>query len=232
LTGALTFPAPPTLIKHSTAESLRREILEGRLKPGQRIVEGKWASQLNVAQGSVREAINLLMTEGFVEKASGRSARVLNLMEADIVQIYQLRAAIEGLAARIVTESGVDISDLDDTVSAMRAAVESGDIRQVLGHDLEFHLLLCNKTGNRFLEEHARKLLVPLFAFVSIRVFSNPTSVEAWKGTLKEHEQILQVIRLGDPFMSEQCVVRSMNRFAAAGRSVWVNTSDSAAQRR
>jgi DNA-binding GntR family transcriptional regulator len=220
--AALSFPAPPTLVKHSTAQILRREILEGRLKPGERIVEGKWAAQLNVAQGSVREAINLLLTEGFVEKESGRSARVLNLVEADIVQIYELRAALEGLAARVVTESGADLSDLDATISAMRSAVENGDIEQVLNHDLQFHLLLCRKSGNRFLAEHARKLLVPLFAFVSIRVFSNPDSVEAWKNTLKEHEQILQVIRMGDPFVSEQCVVRSMGRFASAGRSVWV----------
>jgi hypothetical protein len=62
-----------------------------------------------------------------------------------------------------------------------------------------------------------------MFAFVSIRVFSNPDSVDAWKKTLKEHEQILQLIRMGDPFVAEQCVVRSMGRFASAGRSVWVN---------
>jgi DNA-binding GntR family transcriptional regulator len=220
---AATFPPAPTLVKHSIAESLRREILEGRLKPGQRIVEGKWASKLNVAQGSVREAINLLMTEGFVEKASGRSARVLNLGEADIVQVYQLRSVLEGLAARIVTESGADLSDLEETIAAMRLAIENGDIQQVLNHDLQFHLLLCAKAGNRFLLEHARRLLIPMFAFVSIRVFPHPSSVSAWKDTLKEHEQILHVIRLGDPFVSEQCVVRSMTRFAAAGRSVWVN---------
>jgi len=220
--AVLPFPAPPTLVKHSTAEILRREILEGRLKPGQRIVEGKWAAQLNVAQGSVREAINLLMTEGFVEKESGRSARVLDLSEADIVQIYQLRSALEGLSARILTEDGTDLSDLDSTIGEMRAAVDRGDMPQVLNHDLQFHLLLCQKTGNRFLAEHARKLLVPLFAFVSIRVFYNPDSIEAWKSTLKEHEQILQVIRMGDPFVAEQCVFRSMGRCASAGRTVWV----------
>lgn len=224
--SALYFPTPPTLIKHSTADILRREILEGRLKPGQRIVEAKWATQLNVAQGSVREALNLLVAEGFVEKQSGRSARVLNLGEREIAQIYQLRSAIEGLAARLVTELGADLAGLEQSIAKMKAAAEKGDVQAVLAHDLEFHLLLCEKSGNRFLYEHARRLLVPFFAFVSIKVFTSPESIGAWKETIREHEQIVHFIRLQDPFVSEQCVARAMHRFAAVGHSVWVTEKD------
>ena len=59
------------LVKNNLAEELRKEILSGSLKPGMRIVEGKWASKFGVAQGSIREAINILAQAGFVEQSAG-----------------------------------------------------------------------------------------------------------------------------------------------------------------
>src|SRR5579863_279850 len=58
------------LVKHNLAERLREEIMRGSLQPGARIVEGKWASKFGVAQGSIREAINILAQAGFVSKQS------------------------------------------------------------------------------------------------------------------------------------------------------------------
>ena len=89
------------LLKQSLATRLRDEILQGRIAPGQKIIEGRWARHFGVAQLSIREALNILGTEGFVTKRHGRSARVLNLTENDIIHIYQIRGALEGLAARI-----------------------------------------------------------------------------------------------------------------------------------
>lgn len=215
------FSPSPILVKHSAADTLRHEILEGRIPPGQRIIEGKWAAKLGVAQGSIREALNLLATEGFVEKTSGRSARVINLSEADIFQTYELRAAVEGLAARLVTEHKSDLTDMDEIARAMRTAYDQGNFSALIASDLEFHLTLCRKSGNRVLYEHARRMLIPLFAFVSMRVFATPESAEAWKPGLDEHEQILTVIRLGDPNLSEQYVVRAMRNFADAGNTAW-----------
>ena len=93
------------MVKDSVAVVLRDEIIRGNLAPGDRIVEGKWAARLGVAQTSIREAINSLMAEGFVQKGSGKTATVTSLSAEDVVQIYQLRAALEGLAARLVVEA-------------------------------------------------------------------------------------------------------------------------------
>ena len=90
-----------SLVKSALANRLRDEISSGALLPGVRIIEGTWGRKLGVAQGSIREAINLLAQEGFVVKVSGRSARVVNLNEQDVLQLYELRGAIEGLAARL-----------------------------------------------------------------------------------------------------------------------------------
>jgi DNA-binding GntR family transcriptional regulator len=109
------------LVKHTLARQLREEIMQGHLAPGQRIIEGYWARRFGVAQTSVREAINLLMAEGFVTKASGRSARVTSYSDADIAQIYELRGALEGLAARLAAERKSDPRPLDAILKEMRA---------------------------------------------------------------------------------------------------------------
>lgn len=85
------------LVKHTLAEQLRAEIVSGALSPGARIVASTWGRKVGVAQGSIREAINILAREGFVSKASGRSARVVSLSEDDVLRLYELRRALEGM---------------------------------------------------------------------------------------------------------------------------------------
>jgi len=92
------------LLKQNLALEIRKEILLGKIVPGEKIIEGRWARHFGVAQVSIREAINILTTEGFVTKGHGRSARVLKLKESDIINIYQVRGVLEGLAARIIIE--------------------------------------------------------------------------------------------------------------------------------
>src|SRR3981189_1893828 len=110
-------------VKHDLADRLRTEIMNGSLPRGVRIVEGKWAQKFGVAQGSIREAINILALEGFVNKESGRSARVVHLTEKDVAQLYELRGALEGLAARLSVEKGAPLSPSHSPAGRRRAAV-------------------------------------------------------------------------------------------------------------
>jgi len=109
---------PSPLVKNTLATQLREEIMQGHLAPGQRIIEGYWAERLGVAQTSVREAINLLIAEGFVTKASGRSARVTSYSTADIAHIYELRGALEG---RLTAERKPELGSLETALREMRA---------------------------------------------------------------------------------------------------------------
>lgn len=74
-----------------------------------RIVEGTWARKFGVAQGSIREAINMLAQDGFVTKAAGRSARVVSFSEHDVLQIFEVRGVLEGLAARLAAQRACDV---------------------------------------------------------------------------------------------------------------------------
>src|SRR6204780_5672900 len=128
-------PSTERLLKQNIADLLRTEIMNGALRPGGRIVEGTWAAKFGVAQGSIREAINILAQAGFVTKASGRSARVIHLSEVDVAHIYQLRGAIEGLAARLAAASQPNLNVLQATMDVMREAASEGNLDGLLDCD-------------------------------------------------------------------------------------------------
>src|SRR4051812_42245246 len=83
-----------------TAE-LRRLILAGVLKPGERLVEDRLAERLGVSRTPVREAIRVLAREGFVEVTPGRGAAVANPPREEAEELFDVRMALEGLTARL-----------------------------------------------------------------------------------------------------------------------------------
>jgi len=209
------------LIKQSLAAKLREEIIAGHLAPGQRIIEGHWARKFGVAQTSVREAINILISEGFATKASGRSARVTFYTEADIAQIYELRGALEGLAARLTTQRQPDLEPLETALKELRKATKGSDMRRLIETDLHFHLRLCELSGNRFLYAQIRTLLIPLFAFVAMRVVQSHQTAQAWESDLDRHKRIIELIREGDAFAAEFAVRGAMQQFAMRAYEIW-----------
>ena len=89
-------------VKEGVANCLREAIFQGKLNPGDRIVEIKWAKELGVAQASVREALHELEKEGFVERRPNRGSFVTILSPETIRHIYTARAALEALAVELL----------------------------------------------------------------------------------------------------------------------------------
>ncbi|MBL8240847.1 MAG: GntR family transcriptional regulator [Bryobacterales bacterium] len=188
-----------SLLKDSIAAQIRQEIIGGGLAPGDALVEGKWAARLGVAQASIRAALNILEAEGFVERGNGRSARVTKIAVENIRHNFEVRVALESLAARLVTERQPDLADLDQITEDMRSAVKTRNLQAFYSRDLRFHLALCEKAGNPVLTQMLRRLLVPLFAFVIIRTHEQMGGRDRWTRSIAQHEQILAAIRSGDP---------------------------------
>jgi DNA-binding GntR family transcriptional regulator len=209
------------LIKLSLVTKLKEAIFSGRLKPGQRIIERYWAQEFDVAPTSVREAINLLINEGFATKDSGRSARVISYSSQDIARLYEVRGALEGLAARLLAQSGTDLSPLREALKSMKKAIQAKSPSDLLTADLSFHLQLCDLPGNEFLSHQAHTLLVPLFAFVATRVGKNAELTDAWKEDLERHASMLKIIEEGDPLLSELYVRHALEHFAARADEIW-----------
>ncbi len=188
-----------------------------------RIIEGKWAQKFGVAQGSVREAINILARDGFVTKESGRSARVVHFSERDVAHLYDLRGAFEGLAACLAAETDPDLSKLQAAVDGMRRAANAGECENLLHCDLQFHLQLCELSGNPYLVEQSRRTLLPFFAFVRMRVAASGQAASAWHKDLEAHQRIIDLIREGEGEVAEQYVKKAMARFARTAYDNWEN---------
>jgi DNA-binding GntR family transcriptional regulator len=217
----LTQSASITLVKDTVADRLRVEIASGALPPGIRIVEGYWARRFGVAQASIREAIHLLAQEGFVNKASGRSARVVNLTERDVLQIYELRGALEGLAARLLAMRPHDIHPLELALEMMRRASKGKRAAELIEADLKFHLELCRLSNNSYVFDHARRVLLPLFAFVRIQVISSGQDTSLWTKDFDAHQRIVDLVKEGQGEVAEAYVQRMMARFASTAYDNW-----------
>ena len=209
------------LLKESVAQRLREEILAARISPGEKIVEGKWAREYGVAQISVREALNILATQGFVTKGHGRSARVLKLEKADIIHIYQVRGALEGLAARLIAEGKLPVDDMEAAFNDIRHSVNTGDLGRVIESVQHFHMLLLEKPRNSVLREYGRRLLVPLYAFTLMRALVKKVDTGPWERQLGLHRLIIDVLRQGNPYLAEQTLIHVTNSFLQAALEVW-----------
>jgi DNA-binding GntR family transcriptional regulator len=205
------------LLKHTLAERLRAEIVKGVLRPGEKIVEGVWGRSLGVSQGSIREAINILAKEGFVTKALGRSARVVSLNADDVKHIYQLRGAMEGLAARLAAERGCDTSKLEQALKTMRHSAEKDDVAVLL----DANLALCRLSENPYLIDQSYRILPPFFAFVRIRAIVSGQSASLWSKDFPAYRRIIDFIKERDGDIVEQYIHKTMVGIAATAYDSW-----------
>jgi DNA-binding GntR family transcriptional regulator len=220
------------LRKHEIAEALLAQIVGGTLAPDDRISERTWAVKFGVAQASIREAINILANDGFATKESGRSARVVNLSEEDVVQLYEVRAGLEGMAGYLAASVNADVSQLGSIVQEMRRASEERDIKALIDWDLQFHLELCRVSGNSHLLNYAQKILRPFFAFVRMRVSVSGQGTSAWGQDVDTHQRIVDLIQEGEAELAEHYVKKSMIRFASTARKNWILHDKHSAGRR
>jgi GntR family transcriptional regulator, trigonelline degradation regulator len=205
------------LLKQSLAAQLRDEIVQGRIAPGQKIIERKWARHFG-GQLSIREALNILATEGFVTKRHGRSARVVSLTETDIIHIYEIRGALEGLAARIIAERKLPLQDIESAMSAIPVAIASNDPLKAIDSVQRFHLCILEKTENPLLLDTGKRLIVPLLAFTRMCVQAKNLDASPWVPEVSNHQRILDALRMGDPHLANR---PSFTSRASFSRQLW-----------
>jgi len=214
--------ASEDLLKNGLADRLRAEIVGGSLAPGERIVERIWAQKYGVAQASIREAINILEKNGFVIKQPGQTAQVIHLTDTDIAQIYQVRAALEGMAAYLAASSTPDVSELRAIVGNMRKATAENNPDEMVDCDLKFHLELCRLAENPHLMDHAVRILLPFFAFFRLRVVASGRGIGTWDRDVDAHHRIVDLIEEGEAALAEHYVRAAMGRFAGTAQKNWM----------
>ena len=145
----------PRSLAEDAADRIREQILAGGFAQGEHLVEARIAEQLDISRGPVREAFKLLRAEGLLNEEPRRGTFVVSLTADDVREIYGLRAALEGRAARLIARAHepATIEQLRTLADAIDKAVATGDAAAVSRADLAFHEGLCALCGNsRILE--------------------------------------------------------------------------------
>ena len=180
---------------------LRDQILSGALVANARLVEVQLASQFAVSRTPVREALKRLAAEGLVSADPLRGMVVRDVDSAEIEDIYVIREALEGLAARLAAERAT-ASDLAKLRLLMELMQESAAARRweaVVQINVKFHEVLYAASGNERLALIGRSLEDAVRRF-SAMVFSDPGRVA---GVLREHEEIVRALEAHDPAQAE-----------------------------
>jgi GntR family transcriptional regulator of gluconate operon len=193
-------PLPPSTLAQQAADILRERIASGELRGGERLIEARIASQLEVSRGPVREALRLLSSEGLVREEPRRGMFVMQLTPNDVRDIYDLRIAIESRATRLLIErrDPSAVARLRALVEELRSVAHQGaDAARV---DFKFHETVCLMSGNQRLHgvfvRHATELRTLL------RIDTEPTA-EASDLIVRQHKALADVVASHDPDAAE-----------------------------
>ena len=195
------------------ADRIRQEIFTGKWKPGSRIVETRIAAEVGVAQSSVREALHQLGTEGLITRVPNVGAHVTQLTQAQVGQVYGLRAQLESYAVLLVGQKGDrrDFDLLDERLAACRRAVDDTPMEFMM-RDLEFHLDLWRCTGNEFLISSLTRIVLPLFA-LETRDVVPLLSRNARVRNSQAHKEVVDHLRARRIAAARRGMVRMMEKF-------------------
>ncbi len=172
-------------------ETLREAIIQGSLEPGERLMEIQLAEEMGVSRTPVREAIRKLELEGFVVMVPRKGAYVAGISVKDIVDVFEVRAALEALAAGLAAERATT-DELDEMERASLYIYEAGDgqIDNIVERDSDFHDLIYKASRNQRLIQIITLLKEQIQRFRTTSL-SQPGRI---KHAVDEHKGIIEAI--------------------------------------
>lgn len=190
---------PP--LAEQVRDAILAEITSGRLSPGKRVIQEQLAQALGVSRQPVQQALALLREQGVLREAAGRGLEVAPL-DADAVQhLYELRAAIEGLAARSAAErdAGRAAREGPALIEAGRKAVAQGSVARLVAADRRFHEFLYGLSGNPLVATTMAVHWTFNERVMSEVLLRDETPRDIWD----QHAAILEAIARGDAALAE-----------------------------
>jgi DNA-binding GntR family transcriptional regulator len=175
-------------------EELRQAILNGRLKPGERLVEGRLAEELGVSRNPVREAIRVLTSEGLIEVTARRGASVVTMTEQEARETIEVRALLEGQNARLAArrQDKEILRRIATVLDEGAKAVAANRVEELTDLNQQFHHELAEAGQNRLLADLLKRLRER-----TAMLFSPNNPVHRSR-TWEEHASILRAIIQGD----------------------------------
>ncbi|HFC9208890.1 GntR family transcriptional regulator [Vibrio cholerae] len=194
-------------------EYLIEAIVEGELTPGSKISEPELAKQFQVSRGPLREALMRVEGLGLIERMPHIGARVIQLSPTKLVELYAVREALEGMAARLAARNitEIELAGLESLLST-----HSTHIDQVEGAsyfhqqgDFDFHYRIIQASRNQQL---IGLLCDELYHLLRMYRYQSPRSHSRPVEALEEHKFILRAIRQRDEELAEMLMRRHISR--------------------
>jgi len=179
------------------ADQIKRQIVTGQLKPGQKLVEKEIAAAYKVSRTPLREALGRLVNEGLAVSVSYRGIFVRRITRNQARDIYELRIAIEGLAAMLAAEraGAADLARLRSLLAAMDAERPEDDAAELKLLNEKFHRAIAEASGNALLVQRVDDL----WSWVSLARIAVWSATGRGETSRDEHHAIFQAISDRDP---------------------------------
>ncbi|MEW6662686.1 MAG: GntR family transcriptional regulator [Bacillota bacterium] len=173
-------------------EALREAIMSGCLRPGERMMEVQLAEELGVSRTPVREAIRKLELEGFVVMIPRKGAYVSDLSIKDIADVFEIRGALEALAAGLAAEriSAEEMEELERLLVQVSECAEDQDLERLVEVDTQFHAVLYRASRN----ERLAQMISTLWEQVQRFRRTTMGTPGRMRETLEEHRKIVDAI--------------------------------------
>jgi DNA-binding GntR family transcriptional regulator len=189
-------------LRELVLEAIREAIISGILKPRERLMEIQLAEELGVSRTPIREALRKLELEGFIVMVPRKGAYVADLTFKDIADVFEIRAALEGLAAGLAAERITDdeLENMERLLVEKAEAIAENDIDKLVNADTKFHDALYRGSRNERLTNIISNLREQIQRFRTTSLSYPGRS----KQSLEEHRSIVEAIQSRDPQKARQ----------------------------
>lgn len=191
---------------------IRGRILDGTLKPGERLVEDRLSAELGVSRVPVREALRSLSAEGLVTLLPRRGATVVEVTAEDVAELVEVRALLEGLNARLAAQRHDPeiVALLEETLARGNEAAKAGTAEELARLNAEFHERLAEASRNSVLSDMMRGLRER--TSIAFAINGRARAREDWQ----EHSGVLAAVIAGDAELAALLATRHVQNAAAA----------------
>ena len=198
-----TLTTQPNLVEQ-VRDAILEEIASGAIAPGDRIIQEQIAQALGVSRQPVQQALVLLRNQGVLQDAPGRGLLVAPLDPAHVQHMYDIRAVIEGLAARRAAEVGAERAAKAGPalIEAGRKAVAAGSVARMIAADMKFHEFIYGLSGNPLIAPALETHLTYTQRVMGEVLIRDEKPRDIWE----QHEAILKAVAAGDGERAEALV--------------------------
>jgi DNA-binding GntR family transcriptional regulator len=191
-------------LREETYEALRKAILRGKVKPGQRLKEERLASEIGTSRTPVREAFHKLEQEELVIRLPRGGFVVREWSRSDVEEIFGIRSVLESYAACVATEKidDVKLALLEDKLRESEECLKRGDTEKLIQLNTEFHDILYKSSNSRKLYHMINNLRDYFYRYrVAILGLNGIPQV-----SLRDHRKMVAAMRKKDLALVEKLV--------------------------